>query len=665
MLLLIIGFFVIILCAFASLLAGRARINPGLFSILGNFSALVLSSRICIKSILLGKTFDAATTYPLPFGSVSFGLDPLSAFFLLPLLGISLISSIYGVRYLEKTFHGKNTAPAWFFFNILIASMFLVLVSRNVPMFIVSWEMMSISSYFLVVLEHEKKKVCEAGWVYLVSTHIGCAFIIATFVLIGRSSGNMDFSSMKASGAGLSGTLIFLFALIGFGSKAGIMPMHIWLPQAHPAAPSHVSAIMSGIMIKMGIYGLLRTISFMSPIQLWWGLALVIVGILSGIMGVLYALAQHDLKRILAYSSVENIGVISLGLGIGLVGHVSGNPIVAFLGLSGALLHVVNHCIFKSLLFMGAGSVIYKTGTGEMDLMGGLGKRMPGTAIGFLTGSASISGLPPFNGFVGEFLIFLACLKSLGSSNFALFVAGISVLISLGLIGGLAAACFTKAFGVVFLGENRSENSSEAYDDVPLSMRIPMYILAAMCLGIGLLAPLFLDVLYFPAAQMLGGSALNGTDKMFFFRNAFAPLFSISAVSFLLIVVAGLIWVFRNKLKGKAKNTESCTWDCGYIRPVNSMQYTSSSFVQPLTKFFHELLGTVIKKPDTSSLFPEDRRFTSHTPDFFMERVLVPIFKAFSESSEKLIRFDNVNVHVSILYIIITTILLLIYNYLL
>jgi formate hydrogenlyase subunit 3/multisubunit Na+/H+ antiporter MnhD subunit len=282
------------------------------------------------------------------------------------------------------------------FFNLLLASMLLVVTARNGVLFLVSWEIMSLSSFFLVMFEDEKPGVREAGWTYLVTTHLGTALLLAMFVLLGRNSGSLDFDALSAPEA-IAG-VVFLLGLIGFGTKAGLMPLHVWLPEAHPVAPSYVSAVMSGVMIKMGIYGLLRTLTWLGEPPAWWGWTLLVLGVVSGVLGVLYALAQHDLKRLLAYHSVENIGIIAMALGVGLLGVHYRIPAMAALGFTGGLLHVVNHALFKSLLFLGAGSVLHATGVGDLDRLGGLLKRMPITGTTFLIGAAAICGLPPLNG---------------------------------------------------------------------------------------------------------------------------------------------------------------------------------------------------------------------------------------------------------------------------
>jgi formate hydrogenlyase subunit 3/multisubunit Na+/H+ antiporter MnhD subunit len=318
-------------------------------------------------------------------------LDALSAVFAVPILVIAALAAVYGQEYLSPYAARKELAVTWFWYNLLTGSMLLVAVARNAVLFLLAWEAMSLASFFLVMFEHQRASVRHAGWVYLVATHIGTAFLLVMFAVLGRQAGTLDFAAFAPGPATpMAPGLLFLLAVVGFGTKAGFMPLHVWLPEAHPAAPSHVSAVMSGVMIKTGIYGLLRVLTFLGPPAPWWGWVLVATGAVSGVFGVLFALAQHDLKRLLAYHSVENIGIIAMGLGVGMLGLSYRQPAVAFLGLAGGLLHVCNHAVFKSLLFLSAGSALQATGTREIDQLGGLLRRLPVTGAVFLVGSAAI-----------------------------------------------------------------------------------------------------------------------------------------------------------------------------------------------------------------------------------------------------------------------------------
>ncbi|HWC65019.1 MAG TPA: proton-conducting transporter membrane subunit, partial [Thermoanaerobaculia bacterium] len=377
--------------ALAAIRSDRAALALGIG---GAALSCAVGAAASIRALLAGEKSAIRLAWPLPVGEAHVGLDALSAFFLLCVFVVSGLAAVYGGGYLRASAGGRRLAPALFFFDLLVASMGLVAVARDGVLFLVAWEVMSIASFFLVTFDDERPEVRRAGMTYLIASQVGVVFLFVLFALLARS-GSYDFDRLGGVGAAP-----FLLALAGFGTKAGFWPAHVWLPDAHPAAPSPVSAVMSGVMIKMGIYGLLRTLTFLGPPPPGWGAALVVVGVVSGLAGVLHALGQHDLKRLLAYHSVENIGIIALGIGIGLLGRSRGNATVALLGFAGALLHVLNHGLFKGLLFEGAGSVLHGAGTREIDSLGGLQRRMPVTALTFLAGSIAICGLPPLNGFV-------------------------------------------------------------------------------------------------------------------------------------------------------------------------------------------------------------------------------------------------------------------------
>jgi formate hydrogenlyase subunit 3/multisubunit Na+/H+ antiporter MnhD subunit len=406
-------------------------------------------------------------------------------------------------------------------------------------------------------------------------------------------------------------------------------------------------------MIKTGIYGVLRVLTWLGAPPPWWGWTLVGIGITSGILGVLFALAQHDLKRLLAYHSVENIGIIALGLGVGLVGVSAGLPMLAAVGFAGGLLHVANHAIFKSLLFLGAGAVLHGAGTREMDHLGGLLKRMPHTGACFLCGAVAISGLPPLNGFVSEFLIFLGALHAGVSAGLSVAIPALAVMTALALIGGLAAACFTKAFGVVFLGEPRSEHAKHAHE-AGLAMRVPMVLLAAACALIGLSAPLVVNALG-PVLAVLGGADAP-------LSAASPPLWTITGLAAGLWVLIGLLAWLRVRLLSQRTTAASVTWGCGYIRPTARMQYTSSSFAQPLTQLFAPVLRPVVRVIVPLGLFPRSASFASETPDLAHRGLFVPIFARVDRASAKLRWMQHGNMQLYVLYIAVTLLVLLVWK---
>src|SRR5262249_9358993 len=340
----------------------------------------------------------------------------LSAIFLVPVFLISLLGNVYGLDYWKQTAHPENGRKLRLFYGLLTAGMALLVIARNSILFLFGWEIMALSAFFLVTTEDNDTEVRAAGWVYLVATHVATLCLFALFALLRMAGGSFALTPLaEGSVTPALATAIFVLALVGFGLKAGIMPLHIWLPGAHAAAPSHVSAIMSGVLIKMGIYGLVRVTSLLPTPPLEWGTTVLVLGAVSGVLGVAFAIGQHDLKRLLAYHSIENIGIIAMGLGLAMIGRTLSRPDWVLLGLAGVLLHVWNPALFKALLFLSAGSVIHATHSREIDRLGGLAKTMPWTALSFLVGAMAICGLPPLNGFVSEFLIYLGMFGTLGS----------------------------------------------------------------------------------------------------------------------------------------------------------------------------------------------------------------------------------------------------------
>jgi hydrogenase-4 component B len=656
MLLLLLAVAVLVLSGVAALVVQRnARICTTVAAG-GALAACALGTIPAIRVLIEGRSELLRVAWNVPYGTFFVTIDGLSALFLATICVISAAAAAYGSTYLLRYRRTKSLGPPWFFFNLLVASMLLVVVAHNAVLFLVAWELMALASFFLVTFEDEDASARQAGWVYLVATHFGTAFLLGLFVLLGRESGSLDFDGLSA-GPGQAG-LLFLLAVVGFGTKAGFMPLHVWLPEAHPAAPSHVSAVMSGVMIKTGIYGLLRVLTFLGTPAEWWGWLLCGIGITSGVGGVLFALAQHDLKRLLAYHSVENIGIIALGLGVGVLGVSAGTPEVAALGFAGALLHVINHACFKGLLFLNAGAVAQATGTREIDHLGGLLKRMPWTGVTFLVGAVAISGLPPLNGFVSEWLIYMGSLRGLsgaGRTPQLPLVIGIG---GLALIGGLAAACFTKAFGIVFLGEARGAPAGQA-EDPRTAMRLPMLVLAAGCVVIGLLAPLAVSL-------VLPGSAVVARVPLREMQALVAPiteaLTHVAYCAFAFLVMAMTLGALRRWLVRRRPVAASVTWDCGYARPSRRMQYTASSFAQPLTDLFQVVLRTRRDLVAPTGLFPSDASFATHTADVFSAGVYEPLFTGVNRGLSALRWLQHGRVHLYVLYIAVTLLVLLVWK---
>ncbi|MBN2106999.1 MAG: hypothetical protein JW832_06195 [Deltaproteobacteria bacterium] len=608
-----------------------------------------------LEVLMGGATRSLRCAWSMPYGSFFIELDPLSAFFLLPVFFLSALAAVYGGQYLMKYKDTKKLGPAWFFYTFLVASMVLVCLARNAVLFLIAWEIMALASFFLVAFENEKPQVRRSSWIYMVATHLGTACLLPMFLIFGAHAGSLDFDRFAHSLPQPLASICFILALIGFGTKAGIIPFHVWLPEAHPAAPSHVSALMSGIMIKTGMYGIVRMLTFFDVPPLWWGWLVLAIGIISGLLGVLFALAQHDLKGLLAYHSVENIGIIMMGLGVGLIGWSAAVPSVAILGMAGGLFHVVNHALFKGLLFLGAGSVYQAAHTREIDHLGGLIKKMPWTGACFLVGAVAIAGLPPLNGFLSEFLIFLGSLRGAISMGADVAVPLIGAVAGLALIGGLAAACFTKAFGIVFLGEPRSKTAADARESGPL-MVAPMALLAAACIAVG-----FLGFCIVPAMSGVVTGIL-GFDAGPELKMAGGSLGSITAASTaLLLLLACLAWLRRFLLSGREVGS-SVTWDCGYTAPTPRMQYTASSFAQPITHFFGSLLGTKKRLQLGGRYFPGAAEFATHTQDMGYEKLYRPVFTAVKQFCERFLVLQHGRMHLYVLSIVATLVVLLVWQ---
>jgi hydrogenase-4 component B len=563
--------------------------------------------------------------WQVPFGSFALQLDPVAALFLCPIFVLGGVGIVYGRDYLDHGREGTrhHGGAVWSWYYVFVASMALVVLSANAVLFLVAWEAMSIAGFFLVTHEDDDPAVRYAGWIFLVATHIGTAFLLVMFALLGRGADTLDWDQLRgALDNEPLATAVVLLALVGFGAKAGLVPAHIWLPFAHPAAPSHVSALMSGAMLKVGIYGLFRTLLLVPEIPAWIGVLVLATGVISAIYGVLLALAQHDLKRLLAFHSVENIGIICIGLGVGLLGLSYHAGAVAALGFAGALLHVLNHALFKGLLFLGAGAVQRATGTREIDHLGGLLRRMPWTGGTFFVGAAAISGLPPLNGFISEFLIYLAAVQGLGSPHGRLAVAMSVTIGALALTGGLAAACFAKAFGVVFLGTPRTEVAAGA-DERSRAMRWPMVALAGACVTIGLLPFAALRAVRHATAEVSGLSpaiTAAATD------SAAVGLARVALVASVLLALTSVLVLLRARLL-HSRIRYAPTWATGYLAPSPRMQYTASSFAAPLTNLFSSVLRMQAEHTAGTGYFPRPVAFATRARGLIREPLIEPLFR--------------------------------------
>lgn len=600
----------------------RSEKAGGLVSATGAVAGAVVGLVPVIHVLGGGAPVRYAGAWPMPNGALLMELDPLSAFFLAPVLVVGALAALYGRTYLAAR-TGRGAHLPHFGFNFLLASMAMVVLARNGVLFLVAWEAMAVSAFFLVAYAHHDPEARKAGWVYLVATHLGTAALLAMFLVLARHAGSYDFAAFAASPPrGLTGGAIAVLAFIGFGAKAGFVPLHVWLPQAHAAAPSHVSAIMSGVVIKLGLYGLLRAFTWLGEPAPWWGPALVALGAIGGMLAIGQALLQQDLKRALAYSSVENVGVICLGLGIG-YGAGRHAPEVAALAMSGALLHVWNHSLMKGTMFLAAGSVVHATGTRDMDRLGGLARSMPLTSIALTIGAVALSALPPLNGFASELLIYLGLVRDgLGSSGpygvLALCLVGL-----LAFIGALAALSFVRLWGITLLGQPRTPAAAQAHESPP-GMTGPMMVLMLGCVAIGALPGPAVAALRTVVAQLSGAEA-GATLTPVVVSSQLGSLHL--ALWSTLLVLAATLWLLRRRHpEGRTE-----TWGCGYAAPTPRMQYRALAFSELLiATVLPRALRPRLTRDAVQGPFPAPAHLTADYADPLMRGVYEPIFQRFA-----------------------------------
>jgi len=622
-------------------------------------SATVLGSLLGLAgcALVLGGSGAAAVSLPsaVPGGRLVLADDALSGFFALPVFVVGSLGSLYGLAYWPPAEHPRNGRRLRFCYGLLLGSITFVTLARDGVGFLVAWEAMALSGYFLVTTDARSREARRAGWLYLLFSHAGTLCLVGFFALLASSGGGFALHALAPGQIGRgAATVAFLLAFVGFGIKAGAMPLHSWLPAAHAAAPSHVSAVMSGVMLKAGIYGIVRAASVLPAPPVSWGAFVLTVGGCSALLAIAFALGQRDLKRLLAYSSIENVGIILLGLGLALVGRSAGRPDWVMLGLAGCLLHVWNHALFKSLLFFGAGSVAHATGTRDLELTGGLARRMPATAGLFLLGSVAICGLPPLNGFVSELFVYLGLVRTAIAPGPAWAALPAPVLAA---TGALAVACFVKVFGGAFLGTARSAAAGEAHESPPL-MLAPMAVLAVACAVLGaapgLAAPALERAVAVWAGHPLPGPSLAGL----------APLGRISTGAAALLAATALLTlaVLPACRRGRRRAPELPTWGCGYAGGSPRLQYTASSFAQLVTARFAWALRPRERPPRLDGLFPAPARFESHVGDSVLDRVLLPRARRLRKTAARLRIYQQGDLQQYVLYIVAAIALLLLFN---
>jgi hydrogenase-4 component B len=577
---------------------------------------------------------------------LQFYFDKLGAFFFLILSAINFLIMIYSLEYM-KSYLNDNIAKFSFFYNLFICSMSILFLVSNSVTFLIFWELMSILSYFLVTFEYRHQQVRKAGFFYIFMTHFGTVFIISGLLYWGTFSNGLNFDAMKIAAMHMSmfsKSIIFICFLIGFGTKAGIVPLHIWLPMAHPSAPSNVSAMMSSVMIKTAIYGIFRFVVDMLGVgPIWWGSIILFIGIASSLIGVLYALMEHDIKKLLAYHSVENIGIIFMGIGVGTIFSSMSLYTFAAIAYCASLFHVLNHAVFKSLLFLSAGSIIRLIGTRDMEHYGGLIKNMPKTALFFLIGSLAISAIPPFNGFASEYQIYISMLNLsyFAHSYWKLFA--ILSPVALILTGALAAACFVKAFSVSFCSLPRSSEAKSAKEP-NLFIILPESILAFCCILLGLLAS---DVLCCIAKILM---QINSDFYVIHFQTT----------NFLFFIIFGLIFClayFFGRFFGLLNIRKVPTWGCG-INLNSKMEYTAASFSQPIRRTYSFFLRPN-RKITLNPTRPLEILFSEDLKPPFTTYLYNPLRKFILNFSIRMRFLQSGYVHFYLAYIFITLVVLL------
>lgn len=668
------------LAGLASLLALRKEKLANLLGFGGAALAGLCGIGAALIFLLSGRADPAASfdlwTSLVPYVQLTVKLDALGAFFLLILSVLAVALSIYSLGYVKGFFGRKSVGILGAFYNALLLATTLVFIASNAFFFLIAWELMALTAYCLVSFEHEKSETRNAGVLYFIMSHIGTGCLILGFLIFfqaagGTSPGDYSFDRFRAIRDTLSSgqrDAMFLLFLFGFGVKAGIVPLHVWLPVAHPVAPSNISALLSGVLIKAGIYGLTRVFfDFLGTPPNWWGVTVLTIGTVSALLGVLYALMEHDLKRLLAYHSIENIGIILMGLGAALMFLHTNHPVLATLALIAALYHTINHAIFKALLFLGAGAVLHSTHTRNMEEMGGLIKRMPKTAFFFLIGAVAISALPPLNGFISEWLTYQSLLQGFGTTTSLVRIMFPLAGAMLALTGALAAACFVKAFGITFLAQPRSEEARHAHE-VSNSMLTGMGLLTAACVFLGLFPTTFLRVLdpvtfqltsqrLSESLSLSNGLVLGSSQQL----GGTVSTLGIVLTGLCLLPIPLVLWFFFAR---RARTRIGPTWDCGLRGLTPSMEYTATGFSKPIRMIFKALFRPrreVQREYDYSPYFAKNLRFESHIEEAFVTRVYRPLNRGILRLSRRMRALQAGSIQAYLIYIFVTLLLLLMF----
>jgi formate hydrogenlyase subunit 3/multisubunit Na+/H+ antiporter MnhD subunit len=586
------------------------------------FSAIITS--IPAIEALMGTASTTTLYGGNIFGQITFTIDALSAWFILIINLVSVFGALYGTGYLGNAHSdtSKNNLH-WTMFMLFHASMLWVCMLSNGLAFVIAWEIMSLSSFMLVIYDYQNKNVLKAGINYLVQMHLSVVLLSIAFIWVYSLTGTFDFEGISSFFAHEQNIWLFLLFVAGFGLKAGFLGLHTWLPEAHPAAPSHVSGVMSGVIVKMGIYGILRVISHMQSDYLLAGQIILTLALLTGLFGIMNAAVHRDFKKMLAYCTIENMGIIGLGIGLGLIGIGLAKPLIIFLGFGGALFHVLNHSLFKSLLFFTAGSVYKQTHTRNMEHLGGLIKKMPSTGVLYLMASIAISGLPPFSGFISEFMIYLGFLSGIGHLDIGLNTLFIGSFAGLSIIGGISVLAFTKSFGIIFLGEART-SFKHPINEVPRNMLFPKFALLALMIGLIVIPALLTEVLALIIHSIASSYPVSSTLETLPYVNA---LSSIGLYTLLFLAVSVLIFAVKHQVTKKHAEVAGPTWGCGYTAASPKLQYTGKAYSKSLAKLFSFIVPEQkhFNEIQSTETFPEKRSFLTSYQDIFDDRLIHPL----------------------------------------
>ncbi len=657
------GILVLILSGLAAWIMQLRTAGPALLGAVGCVVGAGLGLYGAVSCLWLRQLETSRNLWNVPYGSLVIGLDSLTAIFLLPTFAIGAIAALAAIRRAPGDYAANHPHEHWLFFNITIAAAALALVARNAVLFLFAWEIMTVASFLLVENDQRAPGQRSGGWVYLTAGHIGCACLFVLFALMASEGATLDFSSLKAAGS--TATAVFLLACVGFGGKAGLAPLHAWYPESYPHAPAHVGAILSGVVGNLGIYGLLRILTLLGdsqPPPVWYGYALLFAGLASALIGAARSLASHDVARLLAWSSVENFGLMFTGIGAGLLGLAYGNHIVALLGFAGSILHVLNHSVSKALLFLSVGTVTLRSGTRMLDRMGGLAKRLPLTGLLFLIGGLGAASVPPLNGFASEFMLLFSAYTGAISLDGGMAAAFVIAIATLALVGGLAAATYMKAFGFIFLGPARGPAAASHKNEQRRSL-LPHCLLAVLALGLAGLSPYVLTILSPAAESLIRLWSVDSTPiQNWKTSGGTEALLSAALGCWLIAGCVGVAYLIRFVLIRGKKAATGPTWDCGYAKPDNRMHYTASSFARPLAETFRMAAPGTDKETVPTGLFPRASSFASENPGVEQAWGYRRIFSAIARIAAKVRLMQTGQVQTYLLYMAVVLVALLLWK---